>query len=157
MNDLNETDISGQLDSGPTSRPDLLYPYRRVTPKGCSRDFAEMIEVAHGNLPSQRTREGVAATCRCPHGVRLFSTFGFIALSARDHSPHLRQLISPAPPLLNSSVIILGPRSNRRSRAAPSVRYGGRFLRNMGPRCPRDPSGTRHRHVESGPLATLSL
>ena len=33
--------------------PVVLYPYRRVTPGGCSRDFEEMIGLVRGNLRPQ--------------------------------------------------------------------------------------------------------
>ena len=46
MNDLGARGISDRLDSTrgqPHGSPVVLYPYRRVTPGGCSRDFDEII------------------------------------------------------------------------------------------------------------------
>src|SRR5271166_2492366 len=37
----------------PHGPPVVLYPYRRVTPGGCSRDFEEMVGLVRGNLPPQ--------------------------------------------------------------------------------------------------------
>ena len=43
--------ISGRLDSGRHHGPPVvLYPYRRVTPEGCSRDFEERIEFARAGV-----------------------------------------------------------------------------------------------------------
>jgi hypothetical protein len=42
-----------------TARPVVFYPYRRLTPGGCSRDFEEILGLARADLPPTGSRAGV--------------------------------------------------------------------------------------------------
>src|SRR5689334_371533 len=74
MDDLGASGVSGRLGTDLTARPVVLYPYRRVTPGGCSRDFEEIFGLARGTLPTQGAERvsGFAArsheTGRSPRG-----------------------------------------------------------------------------------------
>lgn len=76
MDDLSARGISGRLDSGPTSRPARrLVPLQTRHPRRMFARFRGNGRTRSRKSPTTGSRDGVAATCRCPRGGRRLSTF----------------------------------------------------------------------------------